>query len=85
MTVVQAKDAKNKFGQVLDMTQSKKVGISKYGRVVAFLISKEELERLEAIEDKFWIEQGKKAEKEGKFTGKKEGEKLLNKILNASG
>jgi prevent-host-death family protein len=46
MTVISATDAKNKFGQVLEMAQSEPVQIRKNGRDVAVLLSPERYKEL---------------------------------------
>lgn len=49
MTKMAAKDAKNRFGELLDSAQRGPVSIEKHGRPVAVLISQEEYERMEAL------------------------------------
>lgn len=44
MSKISAADAKQKFGQVLDMAQRSPVQITKHGRSVAYVISKEDYE-----------------------------------------
>jgi prevent-host-death family protein len=46
MAKMTATDAKNKFGQVLEMAQSEPVGIQKNGRDVAYVVSAEQYEAL---------------------------------------
>jgi prevent-host-death family protein len=48
MAAMTATDAKNRFGQALEMAQAGPVHIQKNGRDVAVLISPEEFRRLEA-------------------------------------
>jgi prevent-host-death family protein len=48
MTWITATDAKNKFGQVLDMAQAEPVHVQKYGRDIAVIISAAEYQRLQA-------------------------------------
>ena len=48
MTAISATDAKNRFGQVLEMAQAEPVHIQKNGRDVGVLISPAEYERLNA-------------------------------------
>ncbi len=49
MTSMAAKDAKNRFGQLLDSAQRGPVSIEKHGRPVAVMISQEEFERMEVL------------------------------------
>ncbi|WP_375449477.1 type II toxin-antitoxin system Phd/YefM family antitoxin [uncultured Devosia sp.] len=49
MSEITATDAKNKFGQMLEMAQAEPVRIQKNGRDVAILISPEQYGRLVAL------------------------------------
>jgi prevent-host-death family protein len=77
-----AKEAKQSFGALLDAAQREPVTITKNGREVAVLVSKEDFERLEALEDAYWGRLAEEAHKEG-YIGVEESEKLLNRLLNA--
>lgn len=46
MRAIKASEAKNKFGQLLDMAQSEPVRIQKNGRDVAVILSPEDFQRL---------------------------------------
>jgi prevent-host-death family protein len=46
MTDITATDAKNRFGQVLEMARSEPVHVQKNGRDVAIVISPEQFQRL---------------------------------------
>jgi prevent-host-death family protein len=48
MAEMSATEAKNKFGQVLEMAQSEPVAIQKNGRDVAFVVSAQQFSRLVA-------------------------------------
>ena len=48
MNTMTATDAKNKFGQLIEMSRTAPVRIQKQGRDVAILLSPEEFERLAA-------------------------------------
>ncbi len=54
MKSVAAKEAKNRFGALLDMAQREPVVIQKNGREVAVLMSMTDYERFEAVEEEFW-------------------------------
>jgi prevent-host-death family protein len=82
MKSMTAADAKQSFGALLDAAQREPVTITKNGREVAVLLSKEDFERLEALEAAYWGRLAEEAEKEG-FIGPEEGEKLLNRLLHA--
>jgi prevent-host-death family protein len=51
MAEMSATEAKNKFGQVLEMAQSEPVAIQKNGRDVAFVVSAQQFNRLVANSD----------------------------------
>ena len=84
MQVTTARDAKNRFGQLLDDARVEPVAIEKHGRPVAVLMSLEEFERLEALEDAWWAEQAAKAEQGGTI-GTEGSDQLLRDLLNAEG
>lgn len=79
---INATDAKNNFGVLLDSARTRPMKIEKNGRPVAVLISVEEYERLEAMEDAWWARQAEEAIKEG-LIGQEESEKKLAQWMNA--
>ncbi len=52
MSAITATDAKNRFGQLLEMAQAEPVHIQKNGRDVAVIVSPEEFKRLQAASGK---------------------------------
>jgi prevent-host-death family protein len=84
MRTVSAKEAKDGFGALLDAAQREPVTITKKGRAVAVLLSREDFERLEALEDAHWGQRARKAAAEG-FVGPDESRKLLTDLLDAEG
>lgn len=46
MAEMSATDAKNKFGEVLEMARTEPVAIQKNGRIAAYVISPEQFQRL---------------------------------------
>ena len=56
-----ATDAKNRFGQLLEMAMSEPVAIEKKGRRVAVLLSFAEYQRLTELEEHYWGEKALKA------------------------
>ena len=77
-----AKEAKNNFGLLLDTARVQPVTIEKNGRPVAVLLSLEEYQRFQALEEAHWTERADSAAQEG-FIGRKESEKVLRELLNA--
>ena len=51
MSAITATDAKNRFGQVLEMARTEPVHVQKNGRDVAVVLSPEEYARLRAAPD----------------------------------
>ena len=85
-TSMAAKDAKNRFGQLLDNAQRAPVTIAKNGRPVAVVlggVDYEDFRRFQEMEDRIWGERALKAEREGKWLGPKKSEAFLKKMLDA--
>lgn len=74
--------AKNNFGELLESARSNPVKIEKNGRAVAVVVSLEDFERMEAMEDSWWAKKAEEASKEG-FLGQEESEKFLAEMMNA--
>jgi prevent-host-death family protein len=83
MRSISAKEAKDGFGALLDAAQREPVTITKKGRAVAVVLSRDDYARLEALEDAHWGEQARAAAKEG-FVGADESQKLLTDLLHAA-
>ena len=77
MKKLAAAEAKNKFGQLLDMAQRAPVTIEKKGRPVAVIMSLEDYKHFERFEDQIWAAKAKEAEEEG-FLSVEESENFLN-------
>ncbi|MDB5990372.1 MAG: type toxin-antitoxin system Phd/YefM family antitoxin [Herbaspirillum sp.] len=69
LTLFSARDAKAKFGEVLDTALGRPVGITKHDRLTAYVVSKNEyetmLEKIETLEDQLWLLKADAARKEG--------------------
>jgi prevent-host-death family protein len=83
MRTIAAKDAKNGFGRMLDAVQREPVTIEKHGRAVAVVLSLEEYQRLEALDDAWWAARAQQAIEEGDWLGPEESAKWLNELLDA--
>lgn len=79
--VVPAKEAKNRFGELLDTAQRRPVIITKKGRPVARMIAFVDKERFEEVEDQIWGERAMKAEKEEGYLGPKKSMEALKRML----
>jgi prevent-host-death family protein len=80
MKILGASEAKNRFGEMLDLARREPVQIAKKGRSVAVVLSIEEFERFSALENQFLALKAEKAQQEG-FIGISESEALLSDIL----
>ncbi|NEO37195.1 MAG: type II toxin-antitoxin system Phd/YefM family antitoxin [Moorea sp. SIOASIH] len=80
MKTLGASEAKNRFGELLDLARREPVQITKKGRKVAVVISIEEFERLLELEEELIAIKAKEAQQEG-FIGLSESEQLLEDIL----
>jgi len=76
MKTASATEAKQNFGRILEESLTEPVIIKRSGRISAVLISHSEYERLQRIEDLYWIT---KAE-EGKSSSFLSVEESLNKL-----
>lgn len=79
---VTAKQAKDKFGEIMAASAHDTVVITKYGRPETAMISVKRLEELEAMEDRYWLELARKGEESG-FLGVEESEALIKEMLSA--
>ena len=82
MKTLGASEAKNHFGELLDLARREPIQITKKGRNVAVVISIEEFERLSELEDELLAIKAEKAQQEG-FIGISESEALLEELLDA--
>ncbi len=82
-TYVPAKEAKNRFGEMLEAVQRHDIIITKNNRPVAELRRFSEKTSFEMMEDKIWGERALKAEKEGLWLGPKKSAAFLKEMLDA--
>ena len=85
MKTISAPDARSGFERLLDAARHEPVTIERDGRPVAVMLSVEEYERLEALEDAWWAARAAAAEAAGDWLGGEDSEKFLSAILNAEG
>ena len=81
MRSIPAAMAKLNFGQLLDSAQKEPVTITKKDRPVAVLLSTEEYQRLDSLEDSIWAAKAEKAFESGNFLSASESVEALSKIL----
>jgi prevent-host-death family protein len=82
---IAAREAKNRFGELLDRAQRTPITIEKKGRPVAFVLAGADYfgyKRFREMEDKVWGERATKAGKQG-FLGVEASRKFLDQFRNA--
>jgi prevent-host-death family protein len=83
LTTFSAKDAKARFGELLDTALGGLVGITKHDRLTAYVVSKRDfealVERVQELEDQLWLAKADAARKDG-FAGPEHVDALLSKI-----
>ncbi len=82
MRTVAAREAKNEFGRLLDTAQREPVTIERHGRPVAVVLSIEDYERFEALDDAYWAGRAEEGLRSGSL-GPEESERWLNSVLDA--
>jgi prevent-host-death family protein len=69
LTTFSAKDAKARFGEVLDEALGRPVGITRHDRLTAYIVSRRDFEAMVAkvqdLEDQLWLAKADTARKEG--------------------
>jgi prevent-host-death family protein len=69
LTTFSAKDAKARFGEVLDEALGQPVGITRHDRLTAYIVSRKEFENMVAhvqyLEDQLWLAKADAARNEG--------------------
>lgn len=85
LTTFSARDAKTRFGEVLDEALGRPVGITKHDRLTAYVVSKRDFEamvkKLQDLEDQLWLLKADAARKDG-FVGKEEVDAFLADFRN---
>lgn len=83
LTTFSAKDAKARFGELLDAALGGLVGITKHDRLTAYVVSKRDFESLvkkvHELEDQLWLAKADAARNDG-FVGPEQVDALLSGI-----
>lgn len=82
MKTASATDVKNHFGEYLQSTLKEPLVIEKTGRPVAVMISMEDYERLQALEDAYWIRKAEEA-RAGGMLNFEDAKSFLNSVSKA--
>jgi prevent-host-death family protein len=81
MRQVNATDFKNHLGEFLDMVRDEPIQVRRSGRPVAVLVSWEEYEHLQSLEDAYSAAKARAAQQSGQFLSHEEWMKLLTDLL----
>ncbi len=81
MLLINAKDAQNRFGEIMTAVNKEPVVINRYGKASAVIISYEEYQKFEELEDLYWSLKAKYSEQEG-YLSVKESDDIMDQILN---
>lgn len=76
MKTLASGEAKTKFGMLLDMSQREPITIEKHGRPVSVIMSYEEFEHYQLLEEKLWAVNAEKAEAKGYLSAAESDESL---------
>jgi prevent-host-death family protein len=81
MREINATDFKSQFGEFVELAKEEPVGIRKSGKLTAVMVSAEEFEHLQRLENAYWIARAEAAEKKGQWIGPEEAMRLLAERL----
>lgn len=85
LTTFSAKDAKTRFGELLDEALGRPVGITKHDRLTAYVVSKRDFEtmvaKVQELEDQLWLAKAALARNEG-FVGAERVDAFLSDFRN---
>ncbi len=82
MKILAAAEAKNNFGKMIDLAQRSPITIAKKGRAVVVVLSMEEYNKFELLEDELWNRKALEAKNNG-FIGQEKSANLIQRLLNA--
>ncbi len=82
MVVISSREAKEKFGVLMDTALREPVTVTKHSRPSVVVISVERYAELETMEDQYWIAKARAGEESG-YISPEDSEDLLKRMLNA--
>lgn len=82
MKTISSTECKTRLGEYLESVRNEPITIEKTGRAVAVLISVAEYERLQALENSYWLDRAKEAEASG-YIGTEKSMEVLKAAMNA--
>lgn len=81
MRQINSTDFKNHFGEFLDLAKEEPITIGKSGKPVAVMMSIEEYEELQGLEDAYWRARAEAAESSGQWVDPIEAMRVLTSRL----
>lgn len=69
MREVNATDIKNQFGEFLGLARDEPIGIRKSGKLTAVMVSAEQFDHFQRLDDAYWVARAEAAEKDGQWIG----------------
>ena len=81
MREVNATEIKSQFGEFLDLARSEPIGIRKSGKLTTVLMSSEEYDHLQRLEDAYWVARAHAAETSGEWVDHDDAMRLLTERL----
>ncbi len=84
LPTITATEAKQNFGEVIHKTLLSPICVEKNGKRIAVVMSLQEFERLQALEDGCWLFMAQRSLAEGGGLEEEESDRFLTEILNAT-
>jgi prevent-host-death family protein len=81
MREVSATEMKSQFGEFLDLARDEPVGIRKSGKLTAVMVSADEYEHLQRLEDSYWIARAERAEERREWVSHDDAMAMLTERL----
>jgi antitoxin Phd len=83
MVMATATEVKNRFGEYMEKAQKEPVTVEKTGRPYVVLLSQEEYERLQRLEDALWGQRAEAVRQRGDYLGPEETLAAIRARLDA--
>ena len=81
MRQVNSTDFKNHLGEFLDLARDEALMVRKSGKPLAVVMSAEEYEHLQRLEDAYWLARAQAAETRGQWVGHDEAMRSMTERL----
>lgn len=82
MRTFAAKEARDKFGELMAAAFKAPVSIFKNGRPALIVMAQDEYDKLQAESDAYWLRRAEESHKKG-YLSYEESEKIIQEMLNA--